>query len=216
MLAIAMFDLPTRNIGGYIIRYLVPRAPRPYLIGSADNAENLGKVITSTDLLIAGGHGSDGDILGQDDINPILDADNLPDMSGKIIWLVSCDTGKDLGPALISAGAKAFVGFQQDLVWIASPLLAFTPWFDNQSMLVMKPIMDGINTLLNGKTVQESYDVMISGFTDSLSVVDDELYAQMIQWNIDNAVILGDKTATINPTNIPVMPIPPPPIIFVP
>jgi hypothetical protein len=130
---------------------------------------------------------------------------------------MSCESSQYLGPALITAGAKAFVGFEKDFLWMANPFYTFTPWDDPDAQTLMKPMMDGINLFLDGATVQDAFNLQQKEFMDQLATVDDEVYASIIQWDIDNAMLLGDPTAKLStPCRKLSFPIPPPPIIIVP
>ena len=116
MLALPLNDLPTKSASGFLIRYVVPRSQPPQLVGPLDR-----RVLFSTlavgDVIIGVGHGSPTEFCGHNS-QVLLDTISLPNVRGKVVVLISCQTALQLGPALINAGAASYIGFLEDLVWV--------------------------------------------------------------------------------------------------
>lgn len=70
--------------------------------------------------MVAGlGHGEESTFLGNDG-SPIFSAatpGSLTQLKGKVVHLTSCSTAQLLGPALVAAGARAFIGYADEVVF---------------------------------------------------------------------------------------------------
>ncbi len=210
MLALPLFDLPTRSASGFIIRHVLPRSIPPQLIGPTDRkaafwALNIG------DVIIGVGHGGPSQFYGNRN-QLIMDTNTIPDVRDKVVMLISCETAQMLGPALINAGATSYIGFNKDLVWVCDADLASRPWSDKYAVTVMGPITDCVNTLLDGKTTQEAFDVLIADLSANAAIEDDELVKSCILFNKKHAVLLGNPGATVRKRPSITLPIGPPPL----
>lgn len=212
MLALPIHDLPTRSASGAIIRYVLPRLEPPQLIGPLDR-KALFSTLMIGDVIIGVGHGSPSEFSGHND-GVILDTSSIPNVRGKVIVLISCETAQQLGPALIKAGAASYIGWRDDLVWIVDADLASNPWSDKMALTVMGPITDCLNIILDGRAVGEAYSTMLEELLANASVEDDELIKSCLHFNHDNAVLLGDSAARVRARPKISLPFPPPPIIF--
>lgn len=210
MLLLPLHDLPTRSASGTIIRYILPRSEPPQLLGPIDRKQ-LFSTLAIGDLVIGVGHGSPSEFCGHND-QIILDTLSIPNVEGKIIVLISCETAQRLGPALINAGAMSYIGFKKDLVWVMDADLASKPWNDELARPVMGPITDCVNTILDGKQVQEAFNTLIAGLTENAEVEEDELTRDCILFDKTNAVLLGNPEATVRSRPRIVFPIGPPPL----
>lgn len=211
MLALPIYDLPTRNASGFLIRHVLPRAFPPQLIGPADR-KALFDTMTIGDLIVGVGHGSPSEFCGTND-QVLMDVDSIPDVEGKVVILISCQTAQELGPALIDAGAVSYIGFREDLVWIADADKASTPWSDEMAAPLMIPLSDCVNTVLNGVSVGSAYKNLLASLSKSIEQEEDELMQSCLRFNLKNAVQLGDAGARVKPRPKIKFPIPPPPII---
>jgi len=147
-----------------------------------------------------------------------MDTLSIPDVKNKVVVLIACETGRVLGPELIKAGAASYIGFQEDLVWVVDADLASTPWADREfAAMVMMPITNCVNTVLDGKTTGEAFNTMQEHFSRNAEIEEDDLIRSCINFNKKNAVLLGDSEATVRPRPplpLPFRLIPPPPIIL--
>jgi len=212
MLALPIHDLPTRSASGAIIRYVLPRSEPPQLVGILDR-RILFATLTMGDVIVGVGHGSPSEFCGHND-EVILNISKIPNVRGKIVVLISCETAQQLGPALINAGAISYIGFKDDLVWIVDADLASTPWSDKMALTVMGPITNCLNIILDGKTAGEAYSTMLKELSANAEVEEDELIKSCLEFNQRNAVLLGDSGAKITPRPRIIFPIPPPPLLI--
>lgn len=213
MLALPIHDLPTRSASGAIIRYVLPRSEPPQLVGLLDRRIPF-SALTIGDVIIGVGHGSPTEFCGHND-EVVLDTSSIPNVRGKIVVLISCETAQHLGPALINNGAISYIGWKDDLVWIVDADLASTPWSDKMALTVMGPITDCLNIILDGKAVGEAYSTMLEELSANAEVEEDELIKSCLEFNRDNSTLLGNPEARIAkrpPMPLPFKLIPPPPL----
>lgn len=212
MLALPLYDLPTRSASGYLIRYVLPRAVPPQLVGPMDN-KALFSTLTIGDTIIGVGHGGPSEFCGSNN-QVIMDTLSMPDVKDKVIILISCETAQVLGPALIRKGANSYIGFQEDLVWVMDADMASSPWGDRFAASLMMPIVDCVNTILDGKTTAVAFNVLNDGLEKNAAMEEDELIKSCLNFNRRNSVLLGDPAARVAARPKIFMPIPPPPIIL--
>ena len=214
-LALADFDLPTRSASGFLLRYVVPRVGPIPLYSVLDRRAPFVLSSRQADIIIGMGHG-DVDIFTGQNMGMILEVNryNPREVEEKVIYLLSCQTGVELGPDLILNGARSFLGFTDDYVWVMDADLASTPWADEMAALCLMPPIDAINTLLDGRTTEEAYNAQLEGYRKNAEVEEDELIQSLIEFNMDNAVLLGDRGASVRTRPKITLPLPPPPIVI--
>lgn len=214
-LALADFDLPTRSASGFLLRHVVPRVGPVPLYSFLDRRLPFTLSAGWSDIIIGMGHGEADLFTGQNMALLLKVGRYQPqEVQGKVIYLLSCQTGNELGPDTISKGALSFLGFTDDFVWVMDSDLARTPWADEFAAPCLMPPIDAINALLDGKTVDEAYNVQTEGYIRNAEMEGDELIRSLIQFNMDNAVLLGDGGASVRARPNIMTPVPPPPIII--
>ncbi len=209
------FDLPTRSASGFLLRYIAPRVEPVQLYSLLVRRLPFQLSAPQSDIIIGTGHGSKTSFTGQNE-SVILEVGkyNSREVRGKVIKLISCQTGVSLGPDLIKNGAQAFLGYEEDYVWVMDADLASTPWADAMAGTCLLPVVDGLNTLLDGKTAKESLEIELEGYTRNAAVEEDELIKSCLEFNHDNAVLLGNTAARVRRRPNITIPLPPPPIIL--
>ena len=210
MLALPLHDLPTRSASGFLIRHVVPRARPPQLVGPLDR-KALFSTLAVGDVIIGVGHGDPSRFSGYRD-QVLLSVSSIPDVQGKVVVLISCQTARQLGPALINAGAGSYIGFLEDLVWVMDADSASTPWADKFAAPAMMPVVNCVNTILDGKTTGDAFAVMTTEMLANAEVEEDELIASCLRFNAKNASLLGNPMARVRARPKVKFPIPPPPL----
>lgn len=220
VLSLADFDLPTRSASGCLLRWILPRVSLEpatlYAILARGTPFHL--AAPQSDIIIGVGHGDKDAFTGQNEAI-ILEVGKYDprEVEGKVIKLISCQTGVGLGPDLIRNGALAFQGYTDDYLWVMDADLASSPWSDKLAAPCLMPVIDGLNALLDGKTAREAFDIELESYTRNAEVEEDELIRSLIEFNRDNAVLLGDGGARIRARPslpLPFRLFPPPPIII--
>jgi hypothetical protein len=209
------FDLPTRSASGFLLRYIAPRVEPFQLFSFLARRLPFQLSAPQSDIIIGAGHGSKTSFTGQNE-SVILEVGkyNPREVRGKVIKLLSCQTGVSLGPDLIKNGAQAFLGYKDDYVWVMDSDLASTPWADEMAGTCLLPVVDGLNALLDGKTAKEAFEVELQGYTRNAAAEEDALIKSCLGFNYDNAVLLGDTAARVRSRPNIKIPLPPPPIFL--
>jgi hypothetical protein len=212
---LADFDLPTRSASGFLLRYIVPRTGPAQLYAVLARKLPFELATLNSDLIIGMGHGDPDTFTGQNE-SPILDVGNYNprEVKGKVVKLLSCQAGKILGPDLVQNGALAFMGYKDDYAWVADADLSATPWSDPLAAPCLMSVVASLNVLLDGKTVEEAFQTELDQYSAYAEVEDDELVKSCIEFNMENAVLLGNKDAKIEQRPKIILPIPPPPIVI--
>jgi hypothetical protein len=214
-LALADFDLPTRSASGFLLRWIAPRVEPVQLFSMLVRRTPFRLSAPQSDIIIGVGHGQENAFTGQNEA-VILEVGRYDpsEVRGKVIKLISCQTGVALGPDLIRNGAASFAGYSNDYVWICDADLASRPWADEMAATSLMPVVDGLNALLDGKTAKEAFDIELEGYIRNATLEEDELIKSCLEFNQRNAILLGDETARVRPRPRIFLPIGPPPIIL--
>ena len=215
-LALADFDLPTRSSSGFLLRYIVPRVEPVQLFGFLARRLPFQLSAPQSDIIIGTGHGDRDVFTGQNEA-VILEIGkyNPKEIKGKVIKLISCQTGVELGPDLVANGCAAFMGYTDDYVWVVDADLASRPWADKMAATSLMPVIDGLNALLDGKTAREAFNIELDGYSRNIEIEEDELIKSCLEFNREHAVLLGNPEARI--AKRPSLPLPfklisPPPL----
>lgn len=209
------FDLPTRSASGFLLRYIAPRLEPIHLYSILATRVPFQLSAPQSDIIIGIGHG-EKDIFSGFNKSIILEVGkyNPREVRGKVIKLLSCQTGVELGPDLIQNGALAFMGCTDDYLWVCDADMAARPWSDKMAATSLIPVMDGLNALLDGATCREALDIELEGYSRNAETESDELIRSCLLFNRDNAILLGSVEARVRERPKIRFPIGPPPIIF--
>ncbi len=218
ILCMADFDLPTRSASGFMLRYIAPRVEPVQLFSILVRRTPFRVTAPPSDIIIGVGHGSVDAFTGQNEAL-ILEVGKYDprEVKGKVIKLISCQCGVELGPDLVRNGAASVASYVDDYVWVCDADLASTPWSDEMAATSLMPVIDSINALLDGKPAREALQIELDGYLRNAEVEEDELIKACLEFNRDNSVLLGDPGAKIRPRPgllLPFRLIPPPPILL--
>ena len=211
------YDLPTRSASGFVLRYIAPRLEPVHLYAIMARRVPFELSAPQSDLIIGVGHGDEVGFSGQNEA-VILEVGkyNPVEVRGKVIKLLSCQTGVALGPDTVKNGAEAFLGYVDDYVWLCDADLASTPWSDKMATACLMPVVDSLNALLDGKTCREAFQIELDGYSRNAEVEEDELAKSCLEFNRENAVLLGDPEGRVRKRPklpLPFRLVPPPPIL---
>jgi len=218
VLAMADFDLPTRSASGFMLRYIAPRVEPIQLLGVLVRRLPFRLSAPQSDIIIGVGHGDVDVFTGQNEAI-ILEVGKYDprEVKGKVIKLLSCQTGVELGPDLVKNGAASVLAYVDDYVWVVDADLASTPWSDKMAATSLMPVVDGLNALLDGKTAKEALNIELEGYSRNAKVEKDELVKACLEFNRSNAILIGDGGASIRARPSLALPfklIPPPPLLM--
>ena len=216
VLAMSDFDLATRSASGFLLRYIAPRVEPVQLFSILVRRMPFRLAAPQSDIILCVGHGDEVSITGHNEAL-ILEVGRYDprEVRGKVIKLLSCQCGVELAPDLVKNGALSVAAYVDDYVWVMDSDLASTPWADNEfAGKSLMPVVDGLNALLDGKTAREALDIEFNGYTRNAEAEEDELVKCCLEFNRENAVLLGDPAARVRPRPKITLPIPPPPILI--
>jgi len=214
-ICMADFDLPTRSASGFLLRYIVPRLGPAPLYGMLDRRLPFQFSAPQSDVIIGMGHGEADTFTGQNEALILKVGQYDPkEIRGKVIKLLSCDTGVELGPDLVANGCVVYLGYTDDYLWVMDADLASTPWVDKMAATCLMPVVESINALLDGKTAGAAFEAELARYDCYAEVEEDELIKSCLEFNRDNAVLLGDPEARVRARPRISLPIGPPPIIL--
>ncbi len=214
-LVLSSFDLPSHSASGLLVRYIVPRVEPFQLYGPLARRPFFSLSAPSSDLIIGDGHGENDEYTAQGEtVIWKVGQYNPREVQGKVIKLISCDTGAELGPDLVKNGALCFMGFDDDLIWIADSGYYGKPWDDPYAKLCLMPVIDSLQALLDGKTCGEAMAIEQAGFqTNAQNAADFPLLQSSIEFIQQHAVLLGNPSATVRKRPRISLPAPPPLLI---
>lgn len=209
------FDLPTRSASGFLLRWVAPRLGPVHLLSFLDRRGTFELFAPQSDIIIGMGHGEPDAFTGQNEVI-ILEVGKYDpkEVEGKVIKLLSCQTGRELGPDVIKNGALSFSGYTADYVWVMDADMVFTPWADEMAAKSLMPVMDSINALLDGETTQTAFDLELEGYSRNAELEEDDLIRSCLKFNRKNAILLGDAQARVRARPRIILPFPPPPVIL--
>ncbi len=111
----------------------------------------------SPDFVVLNGHGSDNCVAGHNNEPIVTAGENEVLLSSKIVYAISCWSGKGLGPKSIEAGALSYTGYDDDdFVFLYEHEKFSRPLQDETARLFLEPSMVFVDSLIKGNTVSES------------------------------------------------------------
>lgn len=148
------------------------------------------------------GHGGSKYIMGHNNEILIQADDNESILRSRIVYALSCSSAQILGPKSISAGAKAYIGYKEDFMFIGDHHNVARPLNDKTAALFFEPSNVVVDTLLKGHNVLKAYEKSQEEFNKNInsllnSASPDYYLISWLVWDRIHQVYLGDKTARI-------------------
>jgi len=146
-------------------------------------------------LVLLHGHGNysaischNGEILIEKGINEAI-------LKGTDTYAFSCETGKELGPAAVKAGAKSYIGFDEVFVFYQTQGMEDKPLADKRAAKFLEPALEVSASLLSHKSPKQSFINSQKAFKkniDSLiSSKSKEVYlVRYLLWDLNHQVCL--------------------------
>lgn len=213
-LLLSSFDIPSHSASGFLMRYIAPRVEPFQLYGPLARRPVFSLLAPSADLIIGTGHGEEDEYTAQNESIIWKAGEYDPrEAQGKVIKLLSCQTGLVLGPDLVKNGARCFMGYDDDMIWIADSSFYGQPWNDPNARACLMPIMDSLQALLDGKTCGEALAIEKAGYLANAQASEFPLIQACLEFDERHTVLIGDPEATIRPRPRVSFP-PPPPLIL--
>jgi len=107
-------------------------------------------------LVFLNGHGGSNSVAGQDNEILVSVGDNEDIFDGRVVYSLSCCSGRELGPALVKNGTKAFIGYREDFIFSYDEKCCTRPEQDMVADKFLDPSNQVIISLLKGHEPKES------------------------------------------------------------
>lgn len=115
------------------------------------------------------------------------------EVDGRSIHLLSCETGRDLGPDTVAHGAGSFGGYQENfnLIWDENGVSMWELFAEADAAWDL--------SMAAGDTAQEAHDATVAAFNAAIASVPGTLTAAVLTQDRNDLVLSGDSLATISP-----------------
>ncbi len=152
-------------------------------------------------LVFFNGHGDEGCIMGHNNEVLLAVGKNEQLLIFKIIYSLSCRSGKKLGLKGVQIGASAYLGYDDDFIFVRDENKLRTPLEDKTAQLFLEPSNQIMVSMLKGHTAGNSHERSKRNFRKSvLKVASSESYDNYLIpyliWNMQHQVCLGNVNAS--------------------
>jgi len=108
-------------------------------------------------LVFLNGHGDERTVAGQDNEALIRAGENEEILKAKIVYALSCSSGKILGPCSVKAGADAYIGYNEDFYFLYDNDKQTRPEQDKTAEIFLEPASQVMVSLLKNHSPQEAH-----------------------------------------------------------
>ena len=152
-------------------------------------------------LILFNGHGSKDVVAGHKN-EPIATFQNVSFLKERIVYALSCCSAKELGKKSVDAGAEAYIGYDDDFVFVYEPTNLSRPLVDKTARMFLEPSNELIISLIKGAPAEiactrakDSFKENIQKLLSSEASKEDTYLARYVWWDLQHLVCLGDKKA---------------------
>lgn len=108
-------------------------------------------------LVFLNGHGDYNFVAGQYDENLVCAGENEKILESKIVYALSCRSGKGLGPSSVKSGADAYIGYSEDFIFLYDENKKTLPEQDKTAELFSEPSNQVMVSLLKNHSPKEAH-----------------------------------------------------------
>lgn len=171
------------------------------------NAKELTSVIKKVhpSLIVLNGHGNSSIVGGYDDEPLIIAGKNDALLNKAIVYARSCKSGDKLGPASIISGCRAYIGYDDDFVFVTETDKLTRPLKDKTAKFFLEPSNYIVVSLLKGHSIKDadlrSKKLMrqnIQKFVTSAASKEESDLVPYLLWNYTHQVCLGDSSVKLS------------------
>lgn len=148
------------------------------------------------------GHGSQDSVTGFDNLPVLTFADNEEITKDAVVYALSCQSAKRLGKSCVSRGARAYLGYDDDFIFVFDENSGNNLAEDKVAANFLTPSNELAQDLLDGKSTGEAFDNSQNIFEQSIvkfslsdATVEQRELLPYLLWDHEHQVCLGDKTA---------------------
>ncbi len=149
-------------------------------------------------LVFFNGHGGDDCIKGHNDEVLLGVGKNEELLVSKIVYALSCRSGKQLGHESIKKGALGYIGYDDDFVFVVDPDKISEPLRDETAELFLEPSNQIMVSLIKGHSIEDSHQRSKKAFRESaIKVASSESHNNYLipylLWDMQHQVCLGNR-----------------------
>lgn len=139
------YDLTTRYISIWAKKIIVLAKEKGCTVFDLDkkraNRQEFESIVKrkKPSLVFLNGHGNYNIVAGQDGEELICAGKNEKFLKSKIIYALSCRSGKILGPSSIKSGAVAYIGYDEDFIFLYNENKQARPERDKTAEMFLEP-----------------------------------------------------------------------------
>lgn len=155
-------------------------------------------------MIFLNGHGAPDRVAGQDDEILVEAGKSAEVLRGAVTYAVSCRSAAKLGPASIAAGARAYVGYADDFIFVTDVQKHTRPQLDRTAAMFLEPSNLVSRSLLKGNTVAEARERGRSAFGRNIrklltseAETKDSSMIRFLFWDMQHLVAHGDQAARL-------------------
>ena len=147
------------------------------------------------DVVFLNGHGQADRLCGQNDGVILQAGENENLLQAKIVYALSCQTGKKLGPKAITSGAKAYLGYDQDFVFFTQKEKEGKPLEDDRARLFLEPSNQVVISLLKNCSPSQAHQKSKKAFAKNIEdlltgKLQEKYLARYLYWDMRHQVCL--------------------------
>lgn len=150
------------------------------------------------------GHGNETTITGHNN-QPLVDADkNVAVLKNKIIYALSCQSAKKLGPKSVKQGTKTYIGYTEDFIFVYDTNKKKYPEKDETAGCFLSASNQIAVSLLEEKTTGQAYTISQNSFREKIrnlltseSKAEQSSMMRFLIWDMKHQVCLGNQDARI-------------------
>ena len=150
------------------------------------------------------GHGNETTITGHNN-QPLVDADiNIEILKNTIVYTLSCQSAKKLGPKSIKQGTKTYIGYTEDFIFIYDTKKTKHPEKDKIAGCFLSSSNQVAASLLEEKTTgqayidsQNAFQKIIRSLLTSESRAEQSSMIRYLIWDMKHQTCLGNQSTKI-------------------
>lgn len=157
---------------------------------------------TKPELLFLNGHGNRNLITGHDQEILIQSNVNEDITKDSVVYALSCRVAETLGVKCVKKGARAFIGYKNDFIFLTEQAFITHPLDDQTAALFLEPSNLIVTSLIKGHSAgnshnrsQQEYKKSIRKLVTSESLQEDKSSLRFLIWDMEAQICLGDQSA---------------------
>lgn len=152
-------------------------------------------------LIVINGHGNDDIVTGYDNEPLIQAGKNQTLLKNAVVFARSCRSAKILGPVSVDSGCIAYIGYDDDFVFVTEKGKLSSPLEDKTAQLFLEPSNHVVISLLKKQTPQDAnnrskklFKQNIQKLTTSAATKEDKQLIPYLVWDYIHQVCLEEKS----------------------